>query len=756
VSNCAFTFTATVVDTEANDPLVSNTVTLAATTAPVAVQPALLVVANPSTSIDIGQTLTLTAMTSGGTGNFVYQWYNDTGATPVSIPGATSNTLGVFANSIGNYYYSVDVTDMGTSPAATPTPVVAASSNAEVTIYNAPVVSVSPSPVLIDQDQHIQLAANVLYGTGSFAYQWVNDTSGIPSNIPGATSSTYTFNAANMGNFIYYAQVHDIGTPLPPTAVPPAVANSPDVPITVLSNPVTKLIMLKPGIDVGQLDNATANVTGGTGDFNYNWKYSGSIAFPLKGCTSYPANDNMCSLYPVLPGNYAVNVFVTDVGVTPGALPTIVSDAGNSFAVSTNPLLVSVTPPNITVSAGTTVMFTANIVGGSAPYSYDWSYSPSTGNNIVQGCVTTNSFSTSNACNILISSNGVYTVKVNIADNTGQSVLGISTIDPPGTSTPTPLSIAAPTSASTSITQGQSTTINDTGASGGTYPYSYQWLEEAPGATSYSSATDCGAGNSASFNTVALCTFTTSSSTAAGTYGFELQVADSQSVIATSNAISITLSAPVSTPTGSGGGGGGGGGGSGGGGGGGNFVPTVSSVNGGSCTQISNFSAKNQEYFKLYNTTFHVTDNFITPNSTGVTVNNANYTLLLDRSVSLGTSNGFNYTIELMNLSYIPIAKTVTVDICVTNPPKKQTPPVNLPPSNTVTPGSNTTVVTTTVRQSTTRTITNSSSSGAGVNSNGAYYTQFELPIGLGLLALIILAGLLATRKKGKGSRKKR
>ncbi len=735
------------------------TITVQSSNAKVTVDPAPSVAINPSSSsVDIGQTMTLTSTTSGGSGSFTYQWYNDTSNTPVAMPGATSSTLSIFANSLGNYIYTAQITDTGLTSGATPTPEQAMSNNAAVTIYNAPVVSVSPSPVLIDQDQHIQLAANVLYGTGSFAYQWVNDTSGTPSNIPGATSSTYTFNAANMGNFIYYAQVHDTGTPLPPTAVPPVVANSPDVPITVLSNPATKLIMLKPGIDVGQLDNATANVTGGTGDFNYNWRYSGFIAFPLKGCTSYPANDNMCSLYPVLPGNYAVNVFVTDVGVTPGALPTIVSDAGNSFAVSTNPLLVSVTPPNITVSAGTTVMFTANIVGGSAPYSYDWSYSPSTGNNIVQGCVTTNSFSTSNACNILISSNGVYTVKVNIADNTGQSVLGISTIDPPGTSTPTPLSIAAPTSASASITQGQSTTINDIGASGGTYPYSYQWLEEAPGATSYSSATDCGAGNSASFNTVALCTFTTSSSTAAGTYGFELQVADSQSVIATSNAISITLSAPVSTPTGSGGGGGGGGGSGGGGsgGGGGNFVPTVSSVNGGSCTQISNFSAKNQEYFKLYNTTFHVTDNFITPNSTGVTVNNANYTLLLDRSVSLGTSNGFNYTIELMNLSYIPIAKTVTVDICVTNPPKKQTPPVNLPPSNTVTPGSNTTVVTTTVRQSTTRTITNSSSSGAGVNSNGAYYTQFELPIGLGLLALIILAGLLATRKKGKGSRRKR
>ena len=64
---------------------------------------------------------------------------------------------------------------------------------------------------------------------------------------------------------------------------------------------------------------------------------------------------------------------------------------------------------------------------------------------------------------------------------------------------------------------GQSMTFTAT-ASGGTSPYTYQWLDKAPSASSYSAISGA---TSSSYS------FATTGSTATGVWSFELQVNDS-------------------------------------------------------------------------------------------------------------------------------------------------------------------------------------------------------------------------------------
>ena len=105
-------------------------------------------------------------------------------------------------------------------------------------------------------------------------------------------------------------------------------------------------------------------------------------------------------------------------------------------------------------------------------------------------------------------------------------------------STCSALSIPTISASPTAILSGQSSTLSTiTSFSGGTPPYTCQWLQEAPGAGSYSNLggpISCKAGDTPSTLTNALST--------TGTWSFELQVTDSFAVppTVTSNAVTIT------------------------------------------------------------------------------------------------------------------------------------------------------------------------------------------------------------------------
>ncbi len=103
------------------------------------------------------------------------------------------------------------------------------------------------------------------------------------------------------------------------------------------------------------------------------------------------------------------------------------------------------------------------------------------------------------------------------------------------------LSLVAPTIsvATSAIDSGQSSTLSTTSSfSGGTSPYTCQWLQKAPGASSYSnfgSSFSCSAGVKPTVSTGTL--------TTVGTWSFQLQVTDSSGtpLTATSNFVTVTV-----------------------------------------------------------------------------------------------------------------------------------------------------------------------------------------------------------------------
>ena len=111
------------------------------------------------------------------------------------------------------------------------------------------------------------------------------------------------------------------------------------------------------------------------------------------------------------------------------------------------------------------------------------------------------------------------------------------------------LIVASSTPSSQNVNQGQTATISDSGASGGTPPYSYQWLATVAGGSTFTSSEADSLYSSSATTTT--CSFVTSTSTPTGIYGFELHVADSAQTpeTITSSTASVNVESTTITST---------------------------------------------------------------------------------------------------------------------------------------------------------------------------------------------------------------
>jgi PKD repeat protein len=101
-------------------------------------------------------------------------------------------------------------------------------------------------------------------------------------------------------------------------------------------------------------------VAGGTSPYFYQW-YSNGVR--VSGATN-PS----CTFTSTSPGIYSVYLNVSDsASVDPFAISNIAT-------VTVDPQLsVSISPPSATITLGQSVLFSAIVSGGTAPYSYIWS-----------------------------------------------------------------------------------------------------------------------------------------------------------------------------------------------------------------------------------------------------------------------------------------------------------------------------------------------------------------------------------------------
>ncbi len=380
-SGCTGTTTAATSCTVATGPLsISATVTdsngfavssgtLAYTvyTDPVAAPPT----ANRTTA-DAGQKVTFGVTASGGSGGYTFAW----SGLPSTCASTTDSIACVLSGSVS---VSVQVTDSngGTSTS----PVLA------YTVYPDPVVA---TPVAnrtsLDAGQSVAFSsALTVAGAGGDTFFWASSSTEFVCAVSATLGVTCQALAAGTYTVTLTATDSNFG-----------IGTSTSVALTALPDPTATAPAFAPNatFDVATGESASVTATGGAGHFTYTW-----MGLP-NGCTGTSA-DIQCT--PAASGTFSVWVWIVD---------------GNGFgfaspaqAITVNPQLeISLAGNRATSTVGLAVVLEANLTGGTAPFTYFWSFGDgATGS----GPVASHEYSSA----------GTYTVWLYVNDSGGSHVV---------------------------------------------------------------------------------------------------------------------------------------------------------------------------------------------------------------------------------------------------------------------------------------------------------------------------------------------
>ena len=169
-------------------------------------------------------------------------------------------------------------------------------------------------------------------------------------------------------------------------------------------------------------------------------------------------------------------------------------------------------------------------------------------------------------------------------------------------------------------------------------------------------------------------------------------------------------------------------------------VPFKNSTTMGSA--IVNFTQDGTKTVEILNHTFKITENYITPQYAGVTINNITYELFINSSENIANINSVPYYAKLLSISYLPIIQTV--EILVYAPLSS----VPTPVQESTTTANTTTVPPATTQQSTTSaatTIAASNKSSTQHNTGTAQNPLSALPYVI-LVVAVVAAALYLNR----------
>ena len=456
-----FTYTTQSVDT-ANSPLAFNVIvtdahpttvnsvyssTFAVNTVPsISISPS-------SATIDNGQSITLTASTSGGTLPISYAWYS--GSTCSGTVLSTSASYSPSPSSTTTY--CAEATDSATT-AETSTSTVTVTVNSAL---GTPTLSPSTTQTL-DNGQSVSFSTSWSGGTSSYtAYLYSSSTSSCSTSstlvqtVSSATSPT-SFTAQSPSSTLYYCSA------IKDSASTPETTTSSATEVKVNSALGTPTISPSSATyDTGQTITLTASISGGTSSYSYQWYNDTSgTATAISGATSSTLTETAGSTAETV--KYYVKV--TDSATTPEST----TSSTESYIINTALSSGSPTPSSPTIDNGQSITLTSNPSGGTTPYSYQW-YS---GTSSTCSSDTAISGATSSTYTASPTSSTYYCYKVTDSATTPTSVTSGTDLVTVNTALGTPS--ISPTSAET-FDYGQSITFSSSW-SGGTSTYTANWI----------------------------------------------------------------------------------------------------------------------------------------------------------------------------------------------------------------------------------------------------------------------------------------
>src|SRR5207249_1903819 len=296
-------------------------------------------------TIDSGQSITLTSHASGGTPPLLYQWYSDSSC-QAPLPGTTSSTYTAFPTTTTSYSYKV--TDSAYSSEAL------CSGGDLVTV--SPTLfagDITPSTPLINSGQSITLSTNPSGGTTPYHYQWFSGASPSCSSDTTLLGTTQIQSVSPAANTYYCYSVTD-------SAFAPSTQSSATDLVTtntiLTAGPITPST---PAIDNGQTITLSANPSGGTTPYHYQWYSEATFtsAIPTTSSPTYSASPDINTTY---------SYTVTDSAYSP------VSRCSSGDTVTVNPALAAqtITPSGQTIDSGQSITLTTHTTGRTGSLSY--------------------------------------------------------------------------------------------------------------------------------------------------------------------------------------------------------------------------------------------------------------------------------------------------------------------------------------------------------------------------------------------------